>query len=160
MKFSGSSISEVIYLYSLYRNDLKVVLIRYCRALDNSDCDIHGKGRRERIIPIHPHLLAELSVWAELGTGSGPLFLSERGGTLAAEGISEMFRRWVKGELEIDCTAHQLRHTFATELRRRGADLRQIQTLLGHANLNTTAIYTAVYNEDLNDAIGKLSSDW
>jgi len=71
-----------------------------------------------------------------------------------------MFRRFVKGRLGIECTAHQFRHSFATELRRRGADLRVIQRLLGHANLNTTAIYTAVYPDDLHDAVGKLSSDW
>jgi len=92
--------------------------------------------------------------------GHGPLFLSKRGGALSAAGILEMFRCGVKGELGIDCTPHQPRHTFATELRRRGADLREIQTLLGHANLNTTAIYTAVYDDDLEQAVGKLSEEW
>ncbi len=120
---------------------------------------VEGKGGRDRAVPVHPRLLEELRIWSRT-IGSGPLFRSRRGGPLSDEGISEMFRRFVKGRLGIDCTAHQLRHSFATELRRRGADLREIQRLLGHANLNTTAIYTAVYPDDLQDAVGRLSSDW
>ena len=122
---------------------------------------VEGKGGRDRVVPIHPRLLEELQIWSRTSY-SGPLFRSRRhgGGALSDEGISEMFRRFVKGRLGIECTAHQLRHSFATELRRRGADLRVIQRLLGHANLNTTAIYTAVYPDDLHDAVGKLSSDW
>jgi len=120
---------------------------------------VEGKGGRDRAVPIHSRLLEELRLWSHTN-GSGPLFRSRRGGALSDEGISEMFRRFVKGRLGIECTAHQLRHSFATELRRRGADLREIQSLLGHANLNTTAIYTAVYPDDLQDAVGRLSSNW
>lgn len=117
-----------------------------------------GKGRKERDIPLHPLLLAELRNWGP--QAAGPLFLSRRGGALSAEGISEMFRRWVVGELGVNCTAHQLRHTIATELRRRKVDLRVIQRLLGHANLNTTAIYTAVYDEDIREGLNQLADDW
>ena len=120
---------------------------------------VKGKGNRDRAVPIHPRVVDELRSWPGFAA-SGPIFWSRRGGALTDEGISEMFRRFVQGRLGIECTAHRLRHSFATELRRRGIDLRVIQHLLGHANLNTTAIYTAVYPDDLQDAIGKLSSDW
>jgi site-specific recombinase XerD len=118
---------------------------------------IQGKGRRDRRIPIHVRLLQELRVWSRTSV-SGPLFRSRRGGPLSSAGISEMFRRFVKRKLGIDCTPHQLRHSFGTDLRRGGADLREIQQLFGHANLNTTAIYTAVYPDDLQDAISRLGT--
>lgn len=123
---------------------------------------IKPKNGRDRQVPIHPKILGELRTWCAAGTGSGPLFLSRRhiGEALTAAGISDMFRRWVQGVVGIDCTAHQLRHSFATELRRRGADLREIQKLLGHAKLDTTAIYTEVYDDDLQNAVNRLSEDW
>lgn len=121
---------------------------------------IKPKGKRDRQVPIHPKILGELRTWSLAGAGSGPLFISRKGGALSAAGISEMFRRFVQGVLGVDCTAHQLRHSFATELRRRGADLREIQKLLGHAKLDTTAIYTEVYDDDLQNAVNRLSEDW
>jgi integrase/recombinase XerC len=118
-----------------------------------------GKGNRERTIPLHPRLYDELIAWKR-GATSGPLFMGRKGYPLADEGISQMFRSFVVGKLGIPCTAHQLRHTCATKLRRNKADLREIQSILGHANLNTTAIYTAVYDEEKQAAIAKLPADW
>jgi site-specific recombinase XerD len=120
---------------------------------------ILGKGNRERTIPLHPRLYDELIAWKQDAT-SGPLFISRRGYPLTTEGISQMFRTFVVGKLGIACSAHQLRHTCATKLRRSKADLREIQSILGHANLNTTAIYTAVYDEEKQQAIARLPSDW
>jgi integrase/recombinase XerD len=128
-------------------------------AADDLDFDagtmrVRGKGGRERVLPLHTKIAGELR---ERAGWAGPLFPSRRGGPLSAAGISEMFRTFVRDELCVSCTPHQLRHTFATELRRRGVDLREIQTLLGHANLNTTAIYTAVYPDDLRGAVDRLN---
>ena len=120
--------------------------------LDARTLRVVGKGNRERVIPLHPLLCDELATIA----GDGPLFKSRRGGRLSPAGVSEMFRKFVRGQLEVSCTAHQLRHTFATELRRRAVDLRAIQQLLGHANLNTTAIYTQVSPDDLTSAVDRL----
>lgn len=116
---------------------------------------VHGKGGKERMVPIHPDLLKELQIFLGSRT-SGPLFISRKGTGLSNEGISEMFRRWVVGKLGVQCTAHQLRHTFATQMRRQRTDLRVIQEILGHAKLDTTMIYTAVYDEDLTQAVNKL----
>lgn len=115
-----------------------------------------GKGRRERFVPIHPALADDLAALA----GAGPLFPSRRGGPLSAAGIGEMFRSFVQDQLGVACTPHQLRHSFATELRRQGVDLRVIQQLLGHAKLDTTAIYTQVYPDDLTGAILRVGESW
>lgn len=142
--FTGARLSELAQL--TYDDiDLELSMIR-----------ILGKGRRERFVPVHPQLVDDLAALA----GAGPLFPSRKGGPLSAAGIGEMFRKFVQGQLEVCCTPHQLRHTFATELRRQGVDLRVIQRLLGHAKLDTTAIYTQVYPDDLTGAILRIGGSW
>lgn len=141
------------YLYTGMRLAELAALDWSAIDLDEATIRVRGKGDKERIVPIAPAILVEL---AELA-GDGPVFTSRRGGRLSAAGISEMFRKFVRDQLEVSCTPHQLRHSFATKLRRRGVDLRAIQQLLGHANLNTTAIYTQVYPDDLVGAVEQLA---
>ena len=140
------------YLYTGVRLAELAALDWSAIDLDEATIRVRGKGGKERIVPIAPAILAELGELA----GDGPVFISRRGGRLTAAGISEMFRKFVRDQLEVSCTPHQLRHSFATKLRRRGVDLRAIQQLLGHANLNTTAIYTQVYPDDLASAVEQL----
>lgn len=136
-------------------------------GLGRSDLDMdartitvrHAKGGRERIIAMAAVLHADLLTWPDLPE-SGPLWRCARG-RLSAAGISEMFRREIQGRLGYEeVTAHVLRHTHATKLRRTGADLRGIQTHLGHARPETTAIYTAVYDDELHRAVDRLTADW
>jgi len=141
--FTGMRLAE---LAQLTREDLDI---------DAGSIRVMGKGRRERFIPIHPAIAGDLGA---LASASGPLFPSRKGGPLSAAGISEMFRKFVCGQLEVCCTPHQLRHSFASELRRQGVDLRVIQRLLGHAKLDTTAIYLNIDPDDL--AGGILRLDW
>jgi site-specific recombinase XerD len=145
--FTGLRLSE---LAGLDRRDLdmdaKTIIVR------------HAKGGRQRIIAIPEVFHKDLQVWGL--PESGPLWRCSRG-RLSAAAISEMFRRVVRDELGMrGITAHVLRHTHATKLRRAGADLRGIQTQLGHSKPETTAVYTAVYDEELHEAVNRLTADW
>jgi site-specific recombinase XerD len=135
-------------------------------GLDRRDVDMdaktivvrHAKGGRQRIIAMPDVLHQDLVAWGL--PESGPIWRCSRG-RLTAAAISEMFRRVVQDELgNHDVTAHVLRHTHATKLRREGADLRGIQTQLGHSKPETTAIYTAVYDEELHEAVNRLTGAW
>lgn len=143
--FTGLRLAE---LAKLEKNDIDI---------DERTIRVWGKGGKERLVPIHPAIVDDL---ARALAGAGALFESRKGGPLSAAGISEMFRNFVRGELGIECTAHQLRHSFATELRRRGADLRVIQKLLGHAKLDTTAIYVNIDPNDLLGGLLRLGDGW
>ncbi len=115
---------------------------------------IKGKGGRMRLVPVLP-LLAQAteryinSCPFQLN-GTDALFRGERGGVLSARMIQLLMARIRRGlNLPDTATPHALRHSFATHLLGSGADLRQIQELLGHASLSTTQIYTEVDREQL-----------
>jgi site-specific recombinase XerD len=120
------------------------------------------KGNKEALVPIHPYLLRELLSYRQHCGGKqiGPIFLSRRGGALAAEGISEMFRRFIAGRLGIACTPHQLRHTFATTLLEEGAPIEQIQPAMGHEDVRTTMIYARIADERLQQLVRLLPDEW
>jgi integrase/recombinase XerD len=110
-----------------------------------------GKGDKERIVPIgqeaadwvqkylaegRPKLVPKSSPW---------LFVNARGGPLSRVGFWKLLKEYgLKAEITRNISPHVLRHSFATHLLDRGADLRAIQMMLGHADLSTTQIYTHV----------------
>jgi integrase/recombinase XerC len=115
---------------------------------------IIGKGGKERLVPVLAVIgeavedyLAACPFPAEPGD---PLFLGAKGGPLSARIVQKLIER-MRTELGLPDTAtpHALRHSFATHLLSAGADLRQIQELLGHASLATTQVYTEVDREQL-----------
>lgn len=110
---------------------------------------ISGKGGKERLVPILPVIQSAVDQYIELCPfeldDEGPLFLGVRGGPLSPRIIQlEMEALREKLGLPETATPHALRHSFATHLLGAGADLRQIQELLGHASLSTTQVYTEV----------------
>ena len=116
--------------------------------------EIVGKGKRERRVPILPIVSEAISRYIqscpfELEEDE-PLFRGERGGQLSPRIIQLLMAR-LRHVLHLPDTAtpHALRHSFATHLLGTGADLRQIQELLGHASLSTTQIYTEVDRDQL-----------
>jgi integrase/recombinase XerD len=123
-----------------------------------------GKGDRDRMVPIPSHVITELDEWIGLRV-SGPVFgrLGQRGRPsatphLRTRTVEIMILRANKlAGLQKHVTPHKLRHTYATELLRRGADIREIQELLGHARLATTEIYAHVVVDRLRSAVERLS---
>jgi site-specific recombinase XerD len=122
-------------------------------SLNVEDVDVYtetlrvlGKGRKERICPVGgPAIRALQRYQSRLGVYSGPLFRSKVGGRMTTQGINNVVEKyWKLSGLPIQVTPHKFRHSFATHLLNNGADLRSVQTLLGHASLSTTQIYTHV----------------
>lgn len=115
---------------------------------------ITGKGGKERMVPILPIVAAAVESYIGICPyrldGHRPLFVGVKGGALSARAIQLAIARLRESlELPHNATPHSLRHSFATHLLAEGADLRQIQELLGHASLSTTQSYTDVERDRL-----------
>jgi integrase/recombinase XerC len=116
---------------------------------------VFGKGSRERVVPVGQTALERLRAYLKkrigaLEKGDAPLFVNDRGGRLSGDGIAFILKRWVKDSgWTKPLSPHTLRHSFATHLLNAGADLREIQEMLGHKNLATTEVYTHISLEKL-----------
>jgi integrase/recombinase XerD len=116
-----------------------------------------GKGSKERLVPMGRQASQKLRAYLESGRpsivpGGAPpaLFLNSRGRGLSRQGFWKILKRYGKTVgLRGRLSPHVLRHSFATHLLERGADLRSVQMMLGHADISTTQIYTHINRERL-----------
>lgn len=125
---------------------------------------VFGKGSKERLIPIGSHaiywidqyLIYVRPVLAKKLLSGNFLFLNNRGSKLSRMGFFKILRRYVK-EAQIDKSVHPhtIRHSFATHLLERGADIRVVQELLGHTKISTTQIYTHIDRTMLREVLIK-----
>jgi integrase/recombinase XerC len=130
-------------------------------ALDVDDVDLYtesvrvfGKGRKERVCPVGaPALEAIQKYRSAANVHSGALFINKSRTRISSQSIWLILKRYLRHtSIPISISPHKLRHSFATHMLDRGADLRSVQSLLGHAILSTTQIYTHVTVERLKKA--------
>jgi integrase/recombinase XerC len=136
-------------------------------GLDLGDLDLGarmvrvlGKGRKERVVLFGTRAHDAMRVWlaarGHLWPKSDAVFVNARGGRLSDRSVRAILARRVRVvALARRCSPHTLRHSFATHLLTRGADLRAIQELLGHASLSTTQRYTHVDTRHLLEVYRK-----
>jgi integrase/recombinase XerD len=148
----------------LYSTGLRVSELTSLRVMD-LDTKVGcvrciGKGDKERIVPVGRKALAIVEKYLREGrtalitSGRGPagafLFVNRRGNRISRVGVWKIFSSYGrKAGLRVPLTPHMLRHSFATHLLERGADLRSVQLMLGHSDISTTQIYTHVVEERL-----------
>jgi len=160
-KYEGlrdAAMLEVLYASGLRVTELvelKQININY----DHGYLIVMGKGSKERIVPIgitsikkikdylnlsRPHLIKEKI--------SDYLFITRRGSNFTRQGFWKIIKAYaIDAGIEKNISPHTIRHSFATHLLERGADLRTIQLLLGHSDISTTQIYTHVESKRLRE---------
>jgi len=116
-----------------------------------------GKGKKERLVPIGEIALKAIKDYLDKRKKtSAILFLNKQGKRISTRGVSNIVNKYIRlASIKEGVSAHTLRHSFATHLLNRGADLRSVQELLGHANLSTTQIYTHLTTEKLKHVYDK-----
>jgi len=116
-----------------------------------------GKGKKERVVPIGDAAMATIKKYLDKRRKqSSALFLNKNGKRITTRGVRDIVEKYLKSAgIGHGVSPHTFRHSFATHLLNRGADLRTVQELLGHANLSTTQIYTHLTTERLKSVYDK-----
>ena len=144
---------HLLYATGCRASELSYLRLRDVRLKDRY-CSCHGKGDKQRMVPLGDAAIAAIENYLErqrsqlAQAAARPpewLLLSRRGRRLRREAIWELVKKYAqRAGAPPTVSPHTLRHSFATHLLAGGADLRQVQELLGHANITTTQIYTHV----------------
>ncbi len=150
MAARDAAIMELFYSSGLRLSELVALDVAHVDPYSES-VRVFGKGRKERICPVGaPALTAIQKYRHEANVSMGPLFINKRRGRLSARNVWLMLKKYLRHtSIPIAVSPHKLRHSFATHMLDAGADLRSVQSLLGHASLSTTQIYTHVTVERL-----------
>jgi integrase/recombinase XerC len=165
------AILELFYASGLRLSELVAIDLEDLNLGDRM-VRVMGKGGKERILPFNQSTVAAIKAWmkdrAAIATPErqkargkrqkvgDPLFINYRGTRLTGRSVDRLLRRYVaQCSTRMGISPHALRHSFATHLLQRGADLRAIQELLGHSRLSTTQRYTHVNAAQLIDVYKK-----
>lgn len=154
----NKALLELIYGSGLRVSELLSVKIEDVH-LNQSYILVHGKGQKERIVPISD--MAVLAIRKYLIDGREQLlkdqhhayvFINNQGHVLSRQGFFKLLKKLaLDAGVETECSPHTLRHSFATHLLENGMDLRTLQTLLGHEDISTTQIYTHISQKHIKE---------
>lgn len=151
--YRDKAMLELMYGTGLRVSEL-VSLTVYDVDFYNAFLRIKGKGSKERIVPINNASLKYLKLYLDRRylllkkKTSDELFLNARGEGISRQGFFKNLKKILaKKGMPTNISPHSLRHSFATHLIENGADLRSVQTMLGHSDITTTKIYTHISNE-------------
>jgi integrase/recombinase XerD len=165
-KKSSHSIRDKAMLEFLYATGLRVSELTNLKLknlnLEQGFVLCRGKGGKERIVPIGHSAQSVLKKYLRESRPrlakkeDDSLFLTNRGGAFTRQGFWKMLKKYgIQAGLEKKISPHVLRHSFATHLLERGADLRSVQLMLGHSQITTTQIYTHVSRKHLQKVYEK-----
>lgn len=142
---TGIRISELV---SLNQDDIDFI---------SGVVKVLGKGKKERMVPIGNQALSVIRGYLDKRKKQADaVFLNKSGSRISARGVRNIVSKYIHlAGIRSGVSPHTLRHSFATHLLNRGADLRSVQELLGHANLSTTQIYTHLTTERLKNVYDK-----
>ncbi len=140
-------------------------------ALDVADVDLNanvvrvaGKGKKRRVIPLGPGAVQTILHFLDLRRNDprspsfdpDALFINKHGQRLSTRSVRRKLDKYLlEAGLDLSVSPHTLRHSFATHMLRRGADLRSVQEMLGHQSLSTTQIYTHLSGQTVKEAYDK-----
>lgn len=154
-----SALLEVLYATGMRVSEVARLTLEDL-DLDQGTIRCIGKGNKERVMPLYAEAVTALGTYLERGrrnflgqdSNERTLFLNPRGERLTRQGLWLIIKSYAR-ELDLadKVTPHTLRHSFATHMLNGGAGLREVQRLLGHANISTTQVYTHVSRERLRE---------
>jgi len=135
LEFLYSTGARVSEMTSLKRDDVDLIA---------AVVKVRGKGKKERLLPMGEPAIAAIKKYLDTRLDKNPsLFVNLRGGTLTDRAVRNIVDKYIKrAALIIKVSPHIFRHSFATHILNRGADLRSVQELLGHSSISTTQVYT------------------
>ncbi len=156
MSLRDKAIFETLYSTGMRVSELVGLDVNSVDLIGNI-ARVMGKGRKERLLPIGDTAVESIRVYLESRPQeSKALFLNKGGTRLGTRSISNIINKYILQEsVRQHVTPHMFRHSFATHLLDRGADLRSVQELLGHVNLSTTQIYTHLTTDKLKKVYDK-----
>lgn len=166
--FRNRTIFELLYSTGIRVSELTSLNFGNLN-LEANEIKVLGKGNKERIVLFSNTAKGFLKTYIEIArkmlyeNGSkeiinqdSPLFINNTGYRLQAQSIRKILKNIIKQiELPKNVTPHKFRHSFATKMLEKGADLRVVQELLGHASISNTQIYTHVSSKHLKDVYNK-----
>ena len=153
----NAAMMEIMYGAGLRVSELVLMCLQDIN-LDANFVRVMGKGSKERVVPIGSHARAVTQMWIKEGRPSllkkNPstpyLFVARAGNPMTRQSFWKIIKKYaLLANISKNITPHTLRHSFATHLLEGGADLRSVQTMLGHSDISTTQIYTHISKEYL-----------